>query len=460
MTRKVIWDSAPVPRFHSQRQPVFLSDQTMKERRDKILTRMAEHQLDCLAVYCDLEHGSNFEYLTGFLTRFEESVLLLFKTGRAVLLLGNENTKMVHTSRIPATMLHVPFFSLPNQPMTDDGRLCDFFTQAGIESGMKIGVAGWKLFTSQTEENSTLFDVPSFIVEALRQAGGRLINATGLFIDPRNGARITNNANELIHYEYGASLASDCVLRAMEALAPGKTELEIGSLMNAEGQRPSVVTIFSTGDRFEKANLYPRGKAIQLGDKLSLTTGYKGGLTSRAGYAVSDPTQLPEGAQDYLEKLAMPYYAAVAEWLETIHVGLGGGELYEHIERVLPKSQYHWSLNPGHLSADEEWLCSPITPGSTIPLASGMLFQIDIIPSLPGYGGTGAESTVALADEALRCQIEKEDPVLWETIRQRRAYIQQELGIVLHEDVLPMCDTVAYYRPLMLNREKVLKIKR
>lgn len=43
---------------------------------------------------------------------------------------------------------------------------------------------------------------------------------------------------------------------------------------------------------------------------------------------------------------------------------------------------------------------------------------------------------------------------------QRRAYIQQELGIVLHEDVLPMCDTVAYYRPLMLNREKVLKIKR
>ena len=71
MTRKVIWDSAPVPRFHSQRQPVFLSDQTMKERRDKILTRMAEHQLDCLAVYCDLEHGSNFEYLTGFLTRFE-----------------------------------------------------------------------------------------------------------------------------------------------------------------------------------------------------------------------------------------------------------------------------------------------------------------------------------------------------------------------------------------------------
>lgn len=132
MTRKVIWDSAPVRGFIHNASRFFLSDQTMKERRDKILTRMAEHQLDCLAVYCDLEHGSNFEYLTGFLTRFEESVLLLFKTGRAVLLLGNENTKMVHTSRIPATMLHVPFFSLPNQPMTDDGRLCDFSRRPGL----------------------------------------------------------------------------------------------------------------------------------------------------------------------------------------------------------------------------------------------------------------------------------------------------------------------------------------
>ena len=63
---------------------------------------------------------------------------------------------------------------------------------------------------------------------------------------------------------------------------------------------------------------------------------------------------------------------------------------------------------------------------------------------------------MALADEALRCQIEKEDPVLWETIRQRRAYIQQELGIVLHEDVLPMCSTVAYLRPFLLNKDSAL----
>lgn len=34
------------------------------------------------------------------------------------------------------------------------------------------------------------------------------------------------------------------------------------------------------------------------------------------------------------------------------------------IESVLPKEIYHWQLNPGHLTADEEWMSSPIYPGS------------------------------------------------------------------------------------------------
>ena len=41
-----------------------------------------------------------------------------------------------------------------------------------------------------------------------------------------------------------------------------------------------------------------------------------------------------------------------------------------------------------------------------------MLFQIDILPSVKGYGGTNAESTDALADEALRAKIREEEPEL------------------------------------------------
>ena len=44
-----------------------------------------------MLIYGDLEHGSNFEYLTGFLPRFEEALLAVHQNGTAYLLLCNEN---------------------------------------------------------------------------------------------------------------------------------------------------------------------------------------------------------------------------------------------------------------------------------------------------------------------------------------------------------------------------------
>ena len=110
-------------------------------------------------------------------------------------------------------------------------------------------------------------------------------NAAYLLIG-ENGVRTTNNANEFAHYEYGAALAGNCILKTMDRLKVGKTEMEMAETLAADGQRHSVVTIMATGARFEKANLYPGNKQIQCGDKISITTGFKGGLQSRAGYAV------------------------------------------------------------------------------------------------------------------------------------------------------------------------------
>ena len=47
---------------------------------------------------------------------------------------------------------------------------------------------------------------------------------------------------------------------------------------------------------------------------------------------------------------------------------------------------------------------------STEVLQSGMLLQIDIIPSVSGYTGSSAESTILLANEFSRNQIKKEYP--------------------------------------------------
>ncbi|STW08961.1 Uncharacterised protein [Klebsiella grimontii] len=70
--------------------------------------------------------------------------------------------------------------------------------------------------------------------------------------------------------------------------------------------------IAATGDRFANAGLYPGDKVIQRGDKFSLTTSFKGGLSSRAAYVVADERELAPEVADYLEVVAKPY---LRRWL-------------------------------------------------------------------------------------------------------------------------------------------------
>ena len=441
--------------------PVLISDAVMEKRCKAVLERMEQENLDSLVVYGDLEHGQNFAYLTGFLPRFEEALLVLNKDGHHAMMMGNENLNKVSCARIKAQAIHVPFFSLPNQPMCGERSLTECFWEAGLKEESRIGIAGWKYFTSRILDNRQLFDVPSYIVDAVRDAAGpdgTVVNAADIFIG-KKGVRCINTANELAHYEFGAALASDCILKAMDHLDIGVKETELGADLQALGQKNSVVTIAAAGKRFEKANLYPMNKDVKLGDPVSLTVGYRGGLSSRCGYAVHSENELPEANQNYLDRVVKPYYHAIVSWLGEIHCGISGGELYDRIEQILPKEEYRWSLCPGHLTADEEWMSSPVYEASEEILKSGMMLQTDIIPSVPGYAGTSVESTIALADETLRMEIQKEEPQLWERIVKRRSYLEKVLGIRMHPDVLPMCSTVAYLRPFLLEKGKAMYVK-
>lgn len=445
------------PKLEEGLIPVLLSDETMQNRKARLLENMRKDGFDAVVVYADLEHGSNFEYLCGFLPRFEEALLILHANGKAFMVLGNENLNKAGKARIEAVPIHMPHFSLPNQPMQTEKSVAQILASCELEDAEKIGLIGWKNFTSHVEDNHLLFDLPYFLVEALKTVCGKaqFTNAAYLLIG-ENGVRTTNNANEFAHYEYGAALAGNCILKTMDRLKVGKTEMEMAETLAADGQRHSVVTIMAAGARFEKANLYPGNKQIQCGDKISITTGFKGGLQSRAGYAVECAEQLPEKEQDYLKAVAIPYFQAVKTWLETIKVGINGNDLYEAVEAVLPKEEYGWTLNPGHLCADEEWMSSPIYPQSEETLQSGMLFQIDIIPSVNGYGGVSCESGILLADEQLRKAIAKEYPAVWGRIVKRRAYMQEVLGIRIQEDVLPTSMATAYLRPYLLKKEMAL----
>lgn len=450
--------TTPTPRSFSDVAPVPLSDDTMRERKKRLLARMRDEGYDVLVIYADKEHGGNFEYLTGFVPRFEEALLVLHVNGQASLILGNENLKMAKHCRIPAAALHSPLFSLPNQPMHNDRPLAALLEETGLASAANVGLVGWKMFTSGAIDRRACFDLPWFIVDAVKRAvspDAGLENAAHLFIGD-GGVRTVNGANEIAHYEYGANLASGCMLAALDAVAPGVRETELGALLSAEGQYHSVVSIAAAGERFQKANFYPTWNRLERGQPLSLTTGFRGGLSSRTGFIIEREDELPAAQSDYLDRVVKPYFAAVVAWLENIRIGMPGGELYALIERILPRERYGWHLNPGHLCAEEEWMASPIYAGSQQRLMSGMILQIDIIPSVPGYTGTSAEEGIALADAALRAQIAADYPALWARIAARRAYIREVLNIDLPEEVIPLSNAVAYLRPFLLAREKSL----
>lgn len=267
---------------------------------------------------------------------------------------------------------------------------------------------------------------------------------------------MVNNANELAHYEYGASLASDAMLSTMDRIEVGVKEISLGNELTRDGQYQNVVCIASSGPRYIKGNMFPTNRCVQLGDAISLTVGYKGGLSSRSGYAIVNESQLPKDVSNYLQRLVIPYYNAYVTWLETIKIGMKGNEMFQRIETVLPRNEYHWSLCPGHLVADEEWMSSPIYEGSKEEIKSGMMFQIDIIPSLSGYAGVCCESTIALANADLREAIKQDYPELYSRIEKRRDYLINTLGIKLPLEVLPLCSSVAYLRPYLLSKEKAL----
>ncbi|GAB2323938.1 M24 family metallopeptidase [Alkalibacterium sp. m-11] len=435
-----------------------MTDATIQERHKKVLERMKENGYSSLIVYADKEHGGNFEYLVGFIPRFEEGLLVLNVDGTSTLLLGNENFNKVKYSRIEAAGIKTSLFSLPNQPMATVEEIKEQLQDLEIDTSENVGLVGWKLIPEMTDQ----YDLPEYVVNAIkaRVDEEKIFNATTVFIGPENGARITNNANEIAHYEYGASLASDAVLEALNDLEVGKTEGDVGENLTKQGQYNNVVTISAFGERFVGGNIYPTDNQLEKGDKVALTTSYRGGLSSRTGYAVESYEELEEIDPGYFEEIVVPYFTAYHYWLTNIKIGADAGKFYEDFEAFYPQEKYGWELNPGHLTANEEWMSSPFYKDSKATVKSGMIFQVDFIPIQPPHQGVSAESTIALADEDLREAIQNEYPKLWARIVERREYIIEELKIELPEEVLPLASTVGYLRPFMLNKEVSLFIEK
>lgn len=411
---------------------------------------MAGRGLDALVIYADREHSANLSYLTGFDPRFEEALLIVTPDRTPLILVGNECVGMAEAAPLSMDVRLYQEFSLPGQPRDKSEALDTILPEAGIRPGSHVGAIGWKVFAEPGK-----LDLPAFLAEELRAAvgpGGEVSNAADLLIDAAEGLRVINEVEQLAVFEHAACQTSTGVRRLLFELEPGLSEQEAVSLLGWNGAPLSCHLMLTSGERASLGLLSPGPKRIERGDPLTVAFGIWGALNCRAGFVVGDVSELADDISDYVDVLVRPYFEAVVEWYGALHVGQRGGALQEIVDRRLGDPFFGIFLNPGHQIHLDEWVNTPVYPGSDVELRSGMAMQVDIIPATgTRYFTTNIEDGVALADDTLRREFESRYPEAWSRIRARRDFMRDSLGIELHPDVLPFSNIPAYLPPFLLS---------
>ena len=454
-TRQAVLADVALPDFGMPDSEPMLPPALYTERMERLGTRMEQRGYDRLVVWADREHSANLAYLTGFDPRFEEAVLVVSLDRTPALLVGNECFAMAEAAPLAVRCVRYQDLSLPGQPRDASMPLTDILGSEGITAGSRVGVVGWKTYASRDA-----IEAPSFLVDELRRStgsGGLVENATDLLIDAADGLRVVNEVEQLAAFEWAACQTSRGVRNLIEGLRPGMTEREAVRLLDWNGAPLSCHLMLTAGPRAKLGLLSPGDRPIERGDPLTTAFGIWGALNCRAGFVVEDESELPDEITDYVARLVTPYFTAVTEWYEALHVGQVGGALHEIVDRHLGDPFFGIFLNPGHQLHLDEWVNSPVFAGSTIELRSGMALQCDIIPATgTAYFTTNIEDGLGLADESLRTAFAGSYPEAWARIEARRRFMTEALGIDLHPDVLPFSNLASHLPPFLLSPDRAM----
>ncbi len=409
---------------------------------------------DWLIVYGDREHFANLTYLVGFDPRFEEAILLLGAGDRRVLLVGNEGLDYASILTLPVEVVLCQSLSLPGQDRGAAPRLDVVLRNSGLGSGQSLALVGWKyLEPREWAGRWPGFFAPAMLVDTLRDLAGdpaAVRDATPILLHPTTGLRARLEVEQIAAFEWGAARATAAVARIQRGVRAGLTELAAVANMGYEGDPLSMHLLFASGDGPIVGLRSPGTRRIARGDAITGAIGFWGGLCARAGL-------VDDANPAFLERLAIPYFRGVVTWYETVGVGVAGGVIQERVVAALAEGGLRPALNPGHLSGHDEWVHSPVAPGSTLAIGSGMAFQCDIIPTpAPPGQAVNCEDPVVFADAALRRELATRFPAVWSRIAARQAFMRGALGIAIGDDVLPLSTMPAYLAPLWLAPSRVL----
>ncbi len=438
-----------IPDFGAVPEPPALPADRYVARCDAAL---AAAGTDWLMVYADREHLANVMFLSGFEPRFEEALLLLGPGGRRVLVTGNECVPYAVVSPLPGLEVRLSqTMSLPGQDRTQAPRLTDVLRDIGIGAGDRVGVVGWKYL--EPEEWDGEGDAPCFVpapyLAAIARVAGAVVDRTPVLLHPEHGQRSIIDADQIAIFEAAAARGSEMVWNILSQLRPGDSEAEGAQRMLYRGEPFNVHAMLASGSAATGPviGLASAGtRRIERGDGVSTAVGLWGGLTARAG--------LVDDANDDFVAVAARYFAALVRWYAVADIGVTGGALFDAVTGTLAEGGLRSLLNPGHLTGHEEWSTSPVRPGSTERLRSGMHMQVDVIPTpIPDGWALNCEDSVVFADAALRAELTDRHSAVWARMQARRAFMRDTLGVPVAEAVLPLSSTPLCLAPLWLKSD-------
>jgi hypothetical protein len=452
MTIKVDLRRVPFPELpeSGERPPI-----GAEEYERRLVEIYAAAGADWVIVYGDREHSANLAFACGFDPRFEEALLVLGPAGRRVLIVGNEGVDYVPAAAgLLVQVALCQSLSLMGQPRSRAPRLADVLRAIGIAEGARMALIGWKyLEAEETDDPTAPAFVPALLADTARQicgAGGRVFDGTAVLMHPAHGLKARNGAAQIAAYAWAAERAANAVLRVVRGARPGMSEYEVAGLMGYQGD-PLACHVMMTGGAGPVVGLRsPSARRLAEGDGVTTAIGLWGSLSCRAGVLSATPEA------DFVERYVGPYFGALATWWQSLRIGVEGGAIHAAVLGALAGAPFAPALNPGHLIALDEWTHTPIRAGSADRIASGMVLQCDIIPSpLPAGRALNCEDTVAVADAALRAELQAGYPELWGRIEARRGWMREALGIALPEELLPLSTAPAYLPPFWMASELV-----
>ena len=428
------------------------------DRLDRVRDRMAARDYDVMVIWADREHSANLAYLSGFDPRFEEAVMIVSASGDPTLLAGNECFGTAEAAPLSTRCVRFQDLSLPNQPRDASPPLADILGDAGISTGRRVGVVGWKTYASRRT-----IEAPAFLVDELRVAtgpAGLVENATDVFIDAADGLRVVNEVEQLAAFEWAACQTSHGVRNLLTELRPGHDRAGSGAPARVErdpavvpphahGRAPCPVRVAQPGRPADPAwRSADRGVrdlgCPQLPRRLRRRGRHRapGGdrPTTSSGWSRRTSRRWPSGtARCTSARLAGPCTRSSTAISAT-------------------RSSAS-SSTPVTSSTSTSGSAHPCSPARPIELRSGMALQCDIIPATgTPYFTTNIEDGLALADESLRAAFATGYPDAWARIQARRSFMEQALGIELHPDVLPFSNLAAHLPPFLLAPDRAMTI--